>query len=304
MKGISCIIYPMKKLNFILIIIFLMLVASGCNKATPTSISTQAPVQNTVEPSATSAPLALQVNGEGILQSEYDAQIARLQMALSETGTEMTPEQQKERITSNLIDELLLSQAATAAGFSVSDAELQQRINTLISDIGGQDKFNEWLSTYNYTEESFRNELRRSILVAWQRDQIIESVPQIADQVHAYQLLYQDMDNAVAALNQIKAGTEFATLAEAQDPTLGGDLGWFPQGTLTQPEVEAAAFALNPGEISEVIQSSIGYHIIKVDERDAEHPLSTEARRKLQELKLDEWLQTSRDASTIEIIVQ
>jgi hypothetical protein len=82
--------------------------------------------------------MALQVNGEGILQSEYDAQIARLQLALSETGTEMTPEQQKERITSNLIDELLLSQAATAAGFSISDAALQQRINTLINDIGGQ----------------------------------------------------------------------------------------------------------------------------------------------------------------------
>lgn len=294
----------MKKLNFYLILIILMLAASGCTKATPTSTPTNAPVQNTVEPSATSVPLALQVNGEGILQSEYDAQIARLQMALSETGTEMTPEQQKERITGNLIDELLLSQAATAAGFSVSDAELAQRISTLISDIGGQDKFNEWLSTYNYTEESFQNELRRSILVAWQRDQIIESVPQTADQVHAYQLLYQDMDNASAALNQIKAGTDFSTLAEAQDPTLGGDLGWFPQGTLTQPEVEAVAFTLEPGQISDVIESSIGYHIIKVAERDAEHPLSTEARRKLQELKLDEWLKTSREASTIEIFVQ
>ncbi|MBP9040624.1 MAG: peptidylprolyl isomerase [Anaerolineaceae bacterium] len=293
----------MKKLNFIFIILFLMFLGSGCSKATPTEIPTQVPVQNTIEPTATTAPLALQVNGEGILQSEYDAQIARLQMALSETGTEMTPEQQKERIISNLIDEVLLSQAATAAGFSISDAELSQRIDTLISGIGGQEKFNEWLSTYSYTEESFRNELRRSLLAAWQRDQIIESVPQTADQVHAYQLLYQDIDNAVAALNQIKAGTDFSTLAKAQDPTLGGDLGWFPQGTLTQPEVEAVAFALEPGEISDVIQSGIGYHIIKVVERDAEHPLSTEARRKLQELKLDEWLKTSRDASTIEIFV-
>lgn len=293
----------MKKLNFIFIILFLMFLGNGCSKATPTEIPTQVPVQNTIEPTATTAPLALQVNGEGILQSEYDAQIARLQMALSETGTEMTPEQQKERIISNLIDEVLLSQAATAAGFSISDAELSQRIDTLISGIGGQEKFNEWLSTYSYTEESFRNELRRSLLAAWQRDQIIESVPQTADQVHAHQLLYQDIDNAVAALNQIKAGTDFSTLAKAQDPTLGGDLGWFPQGTLTQPEVEAVAFALEPGEISDVIQSGIGYHIIKVVERDAEHPLSTEARRKLQELKLDEWLKTSRDASTIEIFV-
>lgn len=247
--------------------------------------------------------MALKVNGEGILLVDYEADINRLQMALTETGEEMTPEQQKERVTSNLIDELLLAQAAIQAGENVSDGELQQRMDTLVNDIGGQDKFNEWLAKYGFTDESFRAALRRSILAAWQRDQIINSVPTTADQVHAAQLLYQDKDNADQALSKIQSGVDFETLAKEQDTTLAGDLGWFPKGTLTQPQVEQAVFALQPGETSAVIESSIGYHIIHLIERDAEHPLSIEARRKLQELKLDEWLKASRDVSAIEILI-
>jgi len=84
---------------------------------------------------------------------------------------------------------------------------------------------------------------------------------------------------------------------------LGGDLGWFPRGMLTQPEVEEAVFAMQVGETSEIIKSSLGYHIINVIERTAEHPLSTEARMMLQETALNDWLAAARTASTIEILV-
>jgi peptidyl-prolyl cis-trans isomerase SurA len=61
-------------------------------------------------------------------------------------------------------------------------------------------------------------------------------------------------------------GEDFATLAKAysQDPSAndGGDLGWFSRGTMV-PAFEDAAFALQPGQISEVIQTQYGYHIIK-----------------------------------------
>lgn len=293
----------MKKPSLLLFLVVIVFSVAGCSKPTPTIAPTEALIQVTDVPSPTSAPLALKVNGEGILLSEYDAELARLQLALAEIGEEMTPEQQKERITNNFISELLLSQAATQAGFTVSDENIQQRIDTLVEDIGGQDKFIEWQTKYGYTAESFREALKRSILVAWQRDQILDSVPFTADQVHARQLLFQDQDNANEALRQIRSGVDFATIVKAQDPTLGGDLGWFPQGTLTQPEVDAAVFALQPGETSEVIKSSIGYHIINLVERDAAHTLTIEARRTLQELKLDEWLKTSRESSSIEILL-
>ena len=72
---------------------------------------------------------------------------------------------------------------------------------------------------------------------------------------------------------------------------------------LTQPEVEEAAFALQVGETSGVIKSSLGYHILNIIDRNQNQPLSTEARLMLQQLALDDWIEAARAKSTIEILV-
>ncbi len=247
--------------------------------------------------------MALLVNGEGILITEFDAELMRLQSALTELSMEMTPEDQKTRIIDSFIDELLLAQAAAAAGHSVSDEDVQARLDQLVIDMGGMDKLLEWQSANYYTDESLRVALKRQMVAAWQRDNIVEAVPLTAEQIHARQLFYKNEANAVIALKQLEDGVEFATLADQQDPTLGGDLGWFPRGMLTQPEVEEAVFALQPGETTGIIASSLGYHIVNVIEREPDHPLSTEARLMLQKAALEEWLDAARQNSTIELLV-
>jgi peptidyl-prolyl cis-trans isomerase C len=72
-------------------------------------------------------------------------------------------------------------------------------------------------------------------------------------------------------LKRIKAGEDFAKLAtEASDDPgskiKGGDLGFFPKGRMVPP-FEQAAFSLKPGEISEIVETPFGFHIIKVEER-------------------------------------
>lgn len=274
---------------------------------TPTlPVETQVPVEPTAAPAPTetSLPMALLVNGEGILLDEYDAELMRLQSALTELGMEMTPEEQKTRIIDNFVDELLLAQAAAAAGYSVSDEDVQARIDQLVTDMGGTDKLVEWQTANFYTDETLRVALKRQIYAAWQRDTLAEAVPLTAEQIHARQLFYKNEANAVIALKQLEDGVEFSTLADQQDPTLGGDLGWFPRGMLTQPEVEEAVFALQPGETTGIIASSLGYHIVNVIERKADHPLSTEARLMMQKAALEEWLANAKQGSTIEVFVQ
>lgn len=285
-----------------IVVLFLF---SGCNTATPTVVITEVPTTPTVEasPTPTQIPMALLVNGEGITFTEYDSELTRLQMALEETGKQMTADEQKTTILTNLTDELLLAQTAQQAGFSVSDDDLQARIDKLVNEIGGVDKLTEWQTQYNYTDESFRAYLNRSILVAWQRDQITDAVPATADQVHARQLIFQDEADANEAYTALMGGVAFSKLAETQDPVLGGDLGWFPKGTLTQPVVEDAVFALQPGGFTAVIKSDIGYHIVELIERESDHPLSVEARRMLQEQALKQWLVDRRATSTIETFV-
>lgn len=299
----------MKFRRLFVLMLFLLLLPVACEKVpgvTPTSlVPTQEPVEATVTtaPTETTLPMALLVNGEGILITEFDAEMMRLQSALTELSMEMTPEDQKTRIIDNFIDELLLAQAAAAAGHSVSDEDVQARLDQLVIDMGGMEILLEWQSANYYTDESLRVALKRQMYAAWQRDTIAEAVPLTAEQIHARQLFYKNEANAVIALKQLEDGVEFSTLADQQDPTLGGDLGWFPRGMLTQPEVEEAVFALQPGETTGIIASSLGYHIVNVIEREPDHPLSTEARLMLQKAALEEWLAAARQNSIIELLV-
>jgi peptidyl-prolyl cis-trans isomerase D len=80
---------------------------------------------------------------------------------------------------------------------------------------------------------------------------------------------------ATDILNQIKAGGEFAELAKknSQDPgsaQKGGELGWILKGQ-TVPEFEKTAFAQNPGQISDLVQTSFGFHIIQTEEKEQAH---------------------------------
>ncbi len=298
---ISGIIERMKYIQKILLISILTILLSSCG---PRETPTPEPTATLAEPTPTEVPMALKVNGEGITLEEYQAELTRLQQAQTTLSTTATPEEQRDRLIEDLTDQLLLAQAAAQNGFSVDDATLQSRVDALATDMGGADKLSAWESANGYTDDSFRVALRRSIAVSWQRDQIINTVPETADQVHVRQMLVQDEANAQSLYTQLQNGADFATLAYKLDPTTGGDLGWFPKGYLTQSAVEEAAFALEVGSYSEVIQSDLGYHILYLIERDENHPLSVDARRTLQQQRLDEWLKAAKGTSNIEILVK
>ena len=73
-------------------------------------------------------------------------------------------------------------------------------------------------------------------------------------------------------LAQIKDGADFEELAKTHSLYIGsaadgGDLGWFPRGVMVT-ELEDAAFALEPGQVSDVVATDYGYHIIKVLEKE------------------------------------
>jgi parvulin-like peptidyl-prolyl isomerase len=138
---------------------------------------------------------------------------------------------------------------------------------------------------------------------------IVEGVPTTAEHVHARHILVDTSSEAERILAQLQAGADFAALARAhsQDTSTretGGDLGFFPRGILVAPEVEEAAFALQPGQVSGVVSSALGYHLVQVVERDPDRPVSPESLRLLQDRAVQEWIEGLWAQAVVERFVQ
>jgi parvulin-like peptidyl-prolyl isomerase len=317
----SGIIPAMVPIKHIFLILAVVVVLTACNQATPTNPAPTSPTRSPSQPTATTVisltptvtvipptqtpipvPSVAKVNNEAIPQAEYDAELQRMQAALKELGKEMSPQDQKQTVLQDLIEQVLLAQAATQAGYTLSDADLQKHVDQIIAKNGGVKSFVDWLQNNFYTETSFRSALRRSLTAAWQRDQIIAKVPATAEQVHARQILVLNEDVANRMFKQLQAGADFTTLATQVDPLTGGDLSWFPRGYLFLPEIEKAAFDLQPGKYSPIIKTAYGYHIVYVIERDPDRPLSSDARLQTQRAFLKNWLKERRTQSQIEMV--
>jgi peptidyl-prolyl cis-trans isomerase C len=294
----------MSTLRRITLLLLLTLAACG---PTPGLVGTE-PVSPTVSPSEaptetptitpTPVPAAALVNGEVISKAEFEAEVTRLKAAQAELGLEISDEEAADRALSELIDQVLLAQAAQAEGYRLDEAALDARIATLAADMGGAEALSAWMQAQGYTEAGLRSTLRRALAAAWMRDQIVTGVPPTAEQVHVKQILLYNQERANNVLAQLQAGGNFDELAALFDPITRGEMGWFPRGYLLEPAIEEAAFDLEPGRFSDVIVTGVGFHIIKVVER-AERALSTDAYLALQEKALAGWLEQQHQLSTI-----
>ena len=293
--------FPRRRYILFQLTLILALGLSACASATgtPATPTPAVPSATPLPPTPTPPPLAAIVNDEWLTEEEFLAEVERYRAAQAALGNEIATDDAVPVVLDDLIAQILLAQAARAEGFELTEADLGSRMDALISDVGGADALTAWQSEHGYTDESFQSALKRAAEAAWMRDKIIETVPGTAEQVHAQQILLYNEDAARKVADQLNAGTKFADLAVLYDPNTGGELGWFPRGYLLEPALEETAFSLEPGQISDVIESGVGYHILLVVERDSQHQLSPDAYLVMQEKALVDWLAQKRAESDI-----
>lgn len=289
------------KLRFtpLLFLFLLSHLMTGCrNESSPTP--TVLASSTSLPATETQLPTAAVVNGEPIFLSDFEDEVARYQDA---RGTDLATQELNQTVLKALIDRKLLAQSAKMQGYSFDEALIDQNVDQLTIDVGGESAFQTWLQVNHYSMHSFRNALEEESLASAMVELISEGVPKTDVHARALHILVATEDEALALREQILAGADFSELAvmyslDLSTKPAGGDLGWFARGTLTIPEVEERVFSLQPGETSEVISSTLGYHLVQLIGLE-ERPLSPQLLAIRRERAVVDWLSEQWESAEI-----
>lgn len=202
----------------------------------------------------------------------------------------------------------LLRQAAAREGVTITDADVQQGIEAIKQELlaSGQYKsLEEYLQANDLAPERFAALIRDQLLS--NRMVAAHGGPDEVEHVHARLIVVADEARARELAQELADGASFAELAAAHSTDVGsrargGDLGWIPHGYM-EPELDRAAFALQPGESSGPVKSGLGYCLLQVEERAVrrmEEPILSEVRQRT----FSEWLAAERAAADIEVFYQ
>ena len=240
------------------------------------------------------------VNGEDVKKSDLD----RMIKTMEQQAGQQVPADRRDEIYRGAIDRLvtytLLKQESRSRGVKVADAEIDAKMQELRKQFPTPEAYKQALTTRGMTEESLRNDARTDLSVNKVMDSAVSQVPGPSDaeakdfydknpdkfkqdeQVRASHILVRVDPNADtktkarakgeidSVLKQLKSGGDFAKLAQqhSQDPSAaqGGDLGYFGKGQMV-PEFEKTAFSLPVGQVSGVVTTQFGYHVIKVTDK-------------------------------------
>jgi len=312
----------MKQLRGIFILGLLLLLLAACGKDTDVSAPTSAPLvsvspnetapEQTAPPTAVptdtavpptptpTEPLAATVNGQPLYLSVYEQELARYEQAQSQMATAVPNPDYHDQVLQALIERVLIAQAAQAAGIVVTPAMVDEKLAELRTAAGGDDSFNAWLTTNQWTEAEFREALAAEMIAGQMRDQVTADVPRAVEQVRARYIQVDDAALAQEVWQRAQNGDDFAFLAQQYSLDRvtgdnGGDLGFFARGSLLVPAVEEAAFALQPGQVSDVVavtgdDGRQTFYIVQVIERDPQRALEPDMQYALLQADFAAWL--------------
>ncbi len=252
---------------------------------------------------ASAAGKAAVVNGTTITESELDVEAGRYQQQFQLRGQNLNPEQVaalKKKVLESLINRELLFQESKKQGIKISDNDVTAQINEVKSKLPNEMDYSAMLEKLKVSESNFKAQIGKDMAIQRLVQQeyagkvsvtpdeskaFYDSHPDLfktPEMVRASHILIKADQNAAQAdkdkarqklvdiEKRIKKGEEFGKVAkevsECPSSAKEGDLDFFAQGQMV-PEFDKAAFALKPGQVSDIVQTQFGYHLIKVTDK-------------------------------------
>lgn len=252
------------------------------------------------------------VNGSVITRAAFERERSRIQQSLFSRGKPLSDTQRLQidrEALENLISRELLYQESQKRGVTVDETVTNEQLRKLKERFPSEDEFKSALTKANLSEAAIKSELKKAIAIQQFVDRefvrktsvteeesraYYDSHPDLfkqPEQVRASHILIKVDPGADASqkaearkkLEEIQEsvhnGEDFSTLAtersEGPSRKRGGDLGYFGRGQMVKP-FEEAAFALRPGEVSDIVETEFGYHLIKVFDKKPQTTLAYE----------------------------
>ncbi|MEE9532157.1 MAG: peptidylprolyl isomerase [Syntrophobacteria bacterium] len=276
------------------------------------------------------------VNGTVINQAELDSEmnrfLARLQ-SQDRVPTDLERSQIKKQVLENLIVGELLYQESQKEGVKVDQKEIEAQLAPIKGRYPSEAEFKKALSTMNLTEADLRFRFERDLAIRkLLADQIggkiavsekesrayYDSNPEFfkkPEQVRASHILIKVDPGADEAKKaeartkieslqaKLKSGEDFGALAkeysEGPSGPKGGDLGFFGRGQMVK-SFEETAFTMKPGQVSGIVETRFGYHLIMVTERTPESTLSYEEVKD----RLEQYLKQQKEREALAAYVE
>jgi len=250
------------------------------------------------------------VNGVVITRDQYDKELQVQLGRVSRQGKQISDDQTaelKKEILEGLIEREVLYQESRKAGIKVDDQKVTDQLAAIKKRFPNDEEFKKALNKMNLTEDEIQIQIQRGLAIRELIDQKVADQIVIKDeetrayydgnpqsfrqpeQVKASHILIKVEPTADEAAKiearkkitevqqKLKDGGDFAALAKeySQGPSSakGGDLGYFRRGQMVGP-FEDAAFSMKTNEVSDLVETRFGYHIIKVYDKKPEQTLA------------------------------
>ena len=253
----------MRRLSLFTAILLASTTLAGAQVPAPTPAAGPAPVAAAAPPSEPADPVVARVGGEAIHASD----LTEAAQNLPEELRGMPAPVLYPMLIDQLIDRRIVVMEAKKQGLE-RDPAVQKQI-ARATDAAVQNALLSRDIAPTLTDEAIK--------ARYDRDYAGKPGE---EEIHARHILVEDEAKAKDIIKQLAAGADFAELAKtnSKDPgaTNGGDLGFFKKSDML-PEFAAAAFALQPGQVTPVpVQTRFGWHVIKLEERRSAPPATLE----------------------------